>query len=166
MDALTSLYSELVEPLTRYAISIIKETVLAEDIVSETFLRATKHCIANNELPAKAWFYKVTRNISLDMIRKKAKVEYGEMPETIDGSINANPEISALHSEQFETLKNSLSKLSEPYKSVLILKEYDNLTYAEIANIVGVSIDNVKVIIFRGRQKLRKLYRRDYDNEV
>lgn len=166
MDALTSLYSELAEPLTRYAVSIIKETALAEDIVSEAFLRATRHCIANNELPARAWFYKVTRNISLDMIRKKVKINYGQVPETIDGSIDANPEISALYSEQVETLANSLAKLSEPYKSVLLLKEYNNLTYVEIANVVGVSVDNVKVILFRGRQKLRKLYRRDYDNEV
>lgn len=166
MDALTLLYSKLAEPLTRYAMGVIKETAAAEDIVSETFLRAARHFIANNELPARAWFYKVTRNISLDMLRKKANIEYGDIPDVIDGSRDADPELSAVHSEQMERLANSLSRLPEPYKSALILKEYNDLTYAEIANILGVSTDNVKVIIFRGRQKLRKLYGRDCDHEV
>jgi len=166
VDALTSLYSELAEPLTRYAMTIIKDILLAEDIVSETFLRATKHCIANNELPARAWFYKVTRNIALDFIRKKANIDYGEVPDTPDDSWDVNPEVSLLNAEKKNTLENSISKLPEPYKSVLILKEYDDLTYAEIASIIGVSIDNVKVLLFRGRQKLKNLYRRDYYNEV
>lgn len=166
MEALTSLYHELVVPLTRYAMSFTKDKASSEDIVSETFLRATRHCIVYGDIPARAWFYKVTRNIAFDMLRRKEKFEYGEMPETIDGSRDANPEISALHSERVETLANSLLRLPEPYKSVLVLKEYDNLTYAEIAGIIGVSIDNIKVILFRGRQKLRNLYRREYGNEV
>lgn len=166
MDAWTSLYSEIAGPLVRYAMSFTKEMHLAEDIVSETFLRAAKHCIGNNELPSRAWFYKVARNISIDLIRKNVNIEYGEMAETIDVSTNTNPEVSLEYSEQIETLAISLSKVPEPYKSVLILKEYDYLTYDEIAKVMGVSIDNVKVILFRGRQKLRNLYRRDYKNEV
>ncbi|WP_036944222.1 RNA polymerase sigma factor [Pseudobacteroides cellulosolvens] len=166
MDALTSLYSELAEPLTRYAMTFIRDISLVEDIVSETFLRATKHCIANNELPARAWFYKVTRNIALDIIRKNSNIDYGEVPETVDDSCDVNPEISVLNAERMDILTNSLSKLPEPYKSVLMLKEYGNLTYAEIASIIGVSLDNVKVLLFRGRQKLKNLYRRDYYNEM
>ncbi len=166
MDALTSLYSELAEPLTRYAMTFIRDVSLAEDIVSETFLRTTKHCIANNELPARAWLYKVTRNIALDIIRKKSNIEYGEVPETVDDSCDVNPEISLLNAERMDTLAHSLSKLPEPYRSVLMLKEYNNLTYAEIACIIGVSLDNVKVLLFRGRQKLKNLYRRDYYNEM
>lgn len=88
------------------------------------------------------------------------------MPDTPDDSWDVNPEVSLLNAEKKNTLENSISKLPEPYKSVLILKEYDDLTYAEIASIIGVSIDNVKVLLFRGRQKLKNLYRRDYYNEV
>lgn len=160
------LYSELAKPLTRYAMNYTRQIHLAEDIVSETFLRATRHCIANSELPARAWFYKVTRNIALDFVRRKEKLQYGDIPETVDFSREANPEALAEHTEQVETLAASLSRVPEPYKSVLVLKEYDHLTYAEIANIMGVSIDNVKVMLFRGRQKLKELYRRGYKDEV
>lgn len=146
--------------------SIAKEMHSAEDIVSETFLRATRHCICYNELPARAWFYKVTRNIALDLIRKNKKIEFCEMEEAEDADIGANPELSAVHSERMEILGWSLSRIPEPYKSVLVLKEYDNLTYEEIAKVMSISIDNVKVILFRGRQKLRNLYRREYENEV
>lgn len=171
MDALTSRYRELSEPLIRYVMSFTNEMHLAEDIVSETFLRATKHCIVNNELPAKAWFYKVARNIAYDFIRKKGKFEFTELTEiiaaeTADTSTNADPEASYEYSEQKGSLDFSLSKVPEPYKSVLILKEYDNLTYGDIAKIMGVSLDNVKVMLFRGRQKLRNIYRRNYENEV
>ncbi|WP_242857066.1 RNA polymerase sigma factor [Pseudobacteroides cellulosolvens] len=99
-------------------------------------------------------------------MRKNSNIDYGEVPETVDDSCDVNPEISVLNAERMDILTNSLSKLPEPYKSVLMLKEYGNLTYAEIASIIGVSLDNVKVLLFRGRQKLKNLYRRDYYNEM
>jgi RNA polymerase sigma-70 factor (ECF subfamily) len=150
----------------RYAMSFTKEIHLAEDIVSETFLRAARHCIGYNELPARAWFYKVARNIAIDIVRKRGRIEYGEMEEAIDDSTNTNPEFSIERSEEAEALTVCLSKIPEPYRTVLILKEYENLTYGEIAKVIGVSMDNVKVMLFRGRQKLRNIYRRDYKNEV
>lgn len=166
VDALTSLYSELAKPLIRYAMIFIKEPALAEDIVAETFLKATRHCIAHNELPNRSWFYKVTRNMALDLIKKGRRMAYEAVPEMVDDTREANPEIAAVYSEQMATLAVSLAQLPEPYRSVLLLKEYDNLTYAEISSIIGVSMSNVKVLLFRARQKLKERYRRDYKDEM
>lgn len=161
MNALSTLYSELGEQLTKYAISFTREMHSAEDIVSETFLRATEHCIVNNSVPTRAWFYKVTRNTALDWLRKKGRLDYNEIPEIIDSSRMTNPEESLEYAEGIGKLTNLLSMLPENYKSVLILREYNELTYAEIAGVLGVSMDNVKVLLFRAKQKLRELYRRD-----
>ena len=161
MNALSTLYSELGEQLTKYAISFTREMHSAEDIVSETFLRATEHCIVKNNVPSRAWFYKVTRNTALDWLRKKGRLDCKEIPEIIDCSRGANPEESLEHTESITRLANMLAMLPENYKSVLILREYNDLTYAEIASVVGTSMDNVKVLLFRAKQKLRELYRRD-----
>lgn len=161
MNDLSTLYSELGSQLVRYAINFTKEIHSAEDIVSETFLRATQHCIVNKEVPARAWFYKVTRNISLDWIRKNSKLSYGDIPEKIDDSIYTNPDKAFQNMEESSSLYSLLYKIMEPYKSILILREYDELSYAEISEIMNITVDNVKVMLFRARQKLRKYYWRD-----
>lgn len=161
MDALSTLYSELGGQLIRYANTFTGEIHSAEDVVSETFLRATEHCIVNNNIPTRAWFYKVTRNIALDWLRKRGKMNFDELPEIIDHSRECNPEKKMMYYDNIDRLMNSIGKLPEMYKSVLVLREYNELSYLEIANVLDISIDNVKVLIFRAKQKLRELYRRD-----
>lgn len=166
MNDLSSLYSEIGSQLIRYAVSFTKQTHSAEDIVSETFLRATEHCIVKGNIPSRAWFYKVTRNIAIDWIRRKRGEDYGEIPEIVDNSKEVNPCQSLEHRENVENIRNAIDHLPETYKSILILREYSGLSYLEIAGVMGVSVDNVKVLLYRAKQKLKEIYKRRNNHEL
>lgn len=135
----------------------------AEDIVSETFVRATEHCIVKKDMPVKAWFYKVTRNGALDWLKRKGRFEQNDIPEIIDESKDSNPESLVLQEENLREFEEKMDMLPELYRSVLVLKEFNDFSYAEIAVIIGVSLDNVKVLIYRAKQKLKEIYRREND---
>ncbi len=160
MNALSTLYHKLGGQLIGYAFSLTGEIHTAEDVVSETFLRATEHCIANNSIPTKTWFYKVARNIAFDWLRKTKKLDYNDPPETADLSVTSNPTASLVYEEEIGQLQKAMSMLPETWRSILILREYNELAYTEIAAVLGISIDNVKVTLFRAKQRLRELYRR------
>lgn len=163
LDALTKLYGEMARPLLSYALGFTGEIHSAEDIVSETFVRATEHCIVRNALPARAWFYKVARNVALDRFKRKGLSGGCELPEIIDESDETNPEAAALREEDVRELMRAVDKLPELYRTVLVLREYEGFSYAEIAGITGVSLDNVKVLLYRAKRKLRDIYRREKD---
>lgn len=160
MNDLSTLYHELGGQLFRYAFGLTGEIHFAEDVVSETFLRAAEHCMANSSIPARAWFYKVARNIAIDCIRKNSKLVYKDPPETADSSSITNPGAALVYEEEVRQLRIAMSKLPETYRSILIMREYNELTYTEIAAVLGISMDNVKVSLFRAKQRLRELYRR------
>ncbi len=164
--ALEKLYRELVNPLKKYALSFTGEIQSAEDIVSETFLKAAEHCIVNDNVPVRAWFYKVARNIAIDRLRKRGRIDNGEIPEIADETRESNPEDYLKHCENIRQLDKCMSRLPDKYKSVLVLREFNGLAYGEIAAVLGISVDNVKVLLFRARQKLRESYRRDNNYEV
>lgn len=164
LDALTKLYGEIARPLIGYAMSFTGDIHSAEDIVSETFVRATEHCIVRNSMPARAWFYKVARNIALDRLKRKGRSDLCELPEVIDGSDASNPEAAALREEDARELMKAVDKLPELYRTVLMLREYNGFSYTEIAVVTGVSLDNVKVLLFRAKRKLRDIYGKEKDD--
>lgn len=161
MDGLTRLYGELAGSLVKYALGYAGELHAAEDIVSEAFLRAVRHMAIQHSLPTRAWFYKVVRNIALDAKRKSRWTQGGDIPEMADSSTDMNPEASIERREQLAELSGILDRLPENYRSVLTLREIGGLSYLEIAGVMDTSLENVKVLLFRARQKVRELYGRD-----
>lgn len=158
MDALTKLYREIARPLIGYAMSFTGEIHSAEDIVSEAFVRAAEHLLVRRELPVRAWFYKVARNLALDALKRKGRLEYNEIPDLIDDSPETDPEASLIQEEEMRELRSRIAGLPEVFRSVLLLREFSEFSYAEISGIMNINESNVKVLLFRARKRLRELY--------
>ena len=118
------LYGEIAKQLTDYAVSFTHDVYSAEDIVSETFLRAAEHCIVKNNVPARAWFYKAARNIAIDRHRRDRRLEYCDIPDVADCSRLADPQEAHEYSGKVRQLMIALSKLPETSRSVLVLREF------------------------------------------
>jgi len=121
----------------------------AMDIVQESFLDYynKKEKFLNNS-SIYTYLYKIVLNKSIDHIRKnrtrkKKELKYFEKTKKEEEDI----ELKII-------VEEALKDLPEKYRIPLILLEYDNLTYNEIANILGLSLENVKIIILRVRKKL------------
>ena len=107
----------------------------------------------------KAWCMTIARNTFLSYARKKKPYLMGD--EQIHQSISdtdQSPEDLMLKFEEQREIQNLLLMLSESERTVLILRDYEGLSYADIAGIMELTETVIKVRIYRARKKLRKIY--------
>ena len=129
----------------------------AEDVVQEVLVKIWKkekelEHIENFE----AWCMTVTKNLSLDKLRKvKKRVEPVENFHHItDDSLS--PYQETRRKEVYRIIKETMLSLSADQSQVLHLRDVEGYTYKEIAEITGFSIDKIKVYLHRARINLRK----------
>lgn len=133
----------------------------AADATQEVLLRLWRN-MDHLDGSAGAWLTQVTRNYCFDQLRKRRSRRQAlgdeQEPEVFeltaeDGS--PGPERRAGNSELMRHLRRHLGELGEPYRSVLILREVQEMKYREISEALEMPINTVKVNIHRGRKMLR-----------
>ncbi len=131
----------------------------AEDVTQEVFLRFWKHRREIDEERPIGWLLRVTRNASIDAIRKrktyKRTVDVDtDMVDRASGK-QQSPEAEAEYTDFRHHLDNALQTLSEPYRSIVILREIQDMKYNEIAETLDLPLSTVKVYLHRARKMLR-----------
>lgn len=123
----------------------------AQDVFQETFIRfldSTKQDRIMTNVPA--FLLKIARNLCVNVKRKDKNPVSFEDYMVADSSSNENNEL-------LELIKMALELLPEEYKDMFILREYDGLSYQDIADISGTPLSTVKIRIFRAKQKIRDI---------
>ena len=127
----------------------------AEDAVQEAFLRLARE--KRKELTGEAarrWLFVVVRNLCFSQLRRKQKelpLETG--PEAV--AQEPNPAQAASAEERSRWVEEAIAQLPLKMRETIILREYDGLDYAQIAQVSECSIGTVKSRLARGRQMLR-----------
>lgn len=133
----------------------------AEDVTQEVLIRLWKHREGVKEQTLPAWLSRVTKNACIDAIRRRRAygarvVASGEGEELIQGvSHEPSPEAAAETSELRAQIQEALSRLSEPYRSVVILREIQDMKYEQISESLELPLNTVKSYLHRGRKMLR-----------
>jgi len=153
------LYDSAFQLLLRVAFRITNSWEAAEDICQESFFRLyEKNMVFPNQDEAKYWLIRVVKNAALNYAKRKERErkayqrafrEDRRQEETGEGLL--------VKKETSEEVKNALEKLPENLRMVLILKEYAEMNYKEIGKTLGISEGNVKVRVFRARERLESL---------
>jgi RNA polymerase sigma-70 factor, ECF subfamily len=138
----------------RYCLRCLRRPADAEDAVQQTFLQAHRALGRGVEPVAEAtWLLTIARNVCLtrvDAIRRRARVEFAEDPNVLAASVGAEdtaPELSA-------ELVEALAGLPERQRLVLFLREWQELSYAEIAVALETTESAVETLLFRARKAL------------
>ena len=131
----------------------------AEDVTQEVFIRFWKHRETIDEEKPLGWLLRVTRNASVDAIRRRKTYHRtvsvnSELLDYAHGS-NPLPDTNAESSDFREHLQRALEELAEPYRSIVILREIQELKYQEIAEALDLPLTTVKVYLHRARKMLR-----------
>lgn len=156
--AFNALYSESYPKLLNFVYKMAKDRALAEDVVQETFfILWNKRESINPEMPINGFLYKISHNEFLKHIRKQTK-EKAFLDE-----IKANQylELYAVDEspKRLAQLKKIIEELSPKCKEAFMASKYDNLTYAEIAERMGISKKTVEIHISKAysiiRQKIK-----------
>lgn len=159
LEQLFKLYSK---PLYYFLWKLSGSSHLAEDLTQETFVRATISLHTYQGEQARAWLFKVARNIYIDEWRKRKRREsiplmnrFKPAEEMI--SPYGLPEDTALAQEQRNDLNMLFNYLPEHYRTILYLREVAEFSYSEIAIAMELSVDQVKVMLHRSRKKLETI---------
>jgi len=153
------LYDSTFQVLFRVAYRVTNNSEAAEDLCQESFFRLyEKNMVFPNPEEAKYWLIRVVKNAALNYAKRKERErkayqrafrEDHRQEETGEGLL--------VKKETSEEVKTALDKLPENLRMVLILKEYAEMNYKEIGRVLGISEGNVKVRVFRARERLAVL---------
>lgn len=170
-------FEELIRRYQRQVANIIYLTLgdrsEIEDLTQEAFIRVYRSLDKFAfDSSFYSWLYRIVVNLCIDELRRrkiKRTLSLDFLSENrLEREESRIPQKSGaddvLDKEKRETILSALDKLTPEYKTVMILREYNDLSYAEIANILKISPQAVKSRIFRARSELRKLLK-DYFEE-
>jgi len=150
--------------------SILRRREDVEDVAQQVFLKAYVSLKKFDQRAAfSTWLYKITVNECWDYLRKKKvrPLTYeADMSEEQLSQINGAgdeeclPQSPEERAEVRELLEWLLGKLSEPDRQLLVLKEMEGFSVQELAEILDLNVNTVKVRLFRARSRLMDAYRR------
>ena len=145
-------------PVVNVAYRICGERTLAEDMAQETFLRAWTNLNSFRLTGSmKNWLYRIAVNVTLDTLRRKSDAPMDDEVVQMIQDPMPNPENSLIQKERSENLQDMLRALPLATRNVLVLREYGELSYHEIAAILDIPIGTVMSRLNYARTRLRDL---------
>jgi RNA polymerase sigma-70 factor (ECF subfamily) len=131
----------------------------AEDLVQEAYLRAFNHFAGFRGGDGRAWLLTIVRNCCYDRLKQKgSRGQETDFDEAVHsaGRPASNPETLLLREERAGLLSEFLAELPAEYREVLVLRELEQMSYREIANIAGIPLGTVMSRLSRARQRLQE----------
>jgi RNA polymerase sigma-70 factor (ECF subfamily) len=156
-------YEEVFPVVMRVAYHVTYNMDVSEDICQEAFIRFYEKNIDFRSVDeAKYWLIRVTKNLAINVVKRKSREQ--AMVDKIKKAPKVpvqNGEDALMDSETRTLVREAVEKLPEKLKSVLVLKEYADLNYKQIAGILHISESNVKVRVHRARKIMESMLDRE-----
>jgi RNA polymerase sigma-70 factor (ECF subfamily) len=162
VEAFAQVYTQYERQVFRYAYHILGHREDADDIKQETFLRAYQAIgTFRSESSLQTWLLKICGNLCRDRIKSwdRRKVIYDStLRDDVLGSSDAMDDPSAIveRSELTEIIFKALRGLPQAQREIIVLHEIEDLSYEEIAGILGCSRTSIKLRLFRARRSLKE----------
>lgn len=135
----------------------------AEDLTQSVMLKVSEGLPGfRGDSSLSTWIYRIATNAALDTLRRKAIPPStdsgleGEDGDPLPEAQSASVETTAIREEMNACIREFIERLPETHKTVMVLSELEGFKNAEIATILGISLDTVKIRLHRAREKLRK----------
>lgn len=156
--AWSELYERYRGTIYAYCLRLLVNKLDAEDSVHETFLKI-RNGIRRLEEPdaLRLWILRIARNEAFQLLRRNQR-HSNEGADFEDIWTEDTPQDELERREESEIVGQLLDRLKPEYREVLVLREYENLSYAEIARVTGASESSVKSRLFKARRALIEKY--------
>ena len=149
--------------LYRMALRITMNAADAEDVVQETMMKVWNRRDQWNQIESiEAFCLTICRNLSLDKIRRMdnqtQSLDAAYDPK--DQGVASNPEEQAIQSDRVRLVRQMINLLPEKQRSCMQLRDMEGKSYKDIATVLDITEEQVKVNIFRARQTIREKFKR------
>jgi RNA polymerase sigma factor (sigma-70 family) len=165
VERFDEMYAEFYPILYRVIYRITSNEAVTDDICQEAFIKYHEYI---GRLPGgeqdKYWLIRVAKNLAFNYSRRQQREQkalsklFASDKEEEERSGSAD---ELLAGESIGLVQKALAKLPEKLRAPLILREYGNLNYKEIGKVLGLSESNVKVRIFRARERLAEILKKE-----
>lgn len=147
----------------RFAVYLVRDHHMAQDVAQDTLLRAWKHRQRLSSLDCpRTWLLRIAVNVAKDYQRKRGRMasKTKPLPEELAGDL-PEPWFGMVQQEHCADLRDVILKLTERERGVLYLSAFENLSHGQIAEVLSLSPGAVKVALSRARKSLRQRLRQE-----
>lgn len=146
------------ERLYYHALYIVKSPDEAYDVVQEVFIRAIREPrFFDEDFRIRAWLFRVTSNLCFNQVRDRNRRGAILDAAPREDSVSGDQMQSVFEGEQRGEVLAAMDQLSEEHKDILLLRYYDDLSYAEIADVLGIKLGTVMSRLSRARTRLAEI---------
>lgn len=152
------------------ALRMVGDPEDAADMTQETFIKAYRSLSSfRGDSKFSSWLYRIASNVCLDFLRSRSRHPQASLSSSDEDGRTAfelpdmsrNPEEQLMKKLSMEAVRRGLEQLPEQQRQILVLRELGGLSYAELAQTLGLEEGTVKSRIFRARKRLCALLLRD-----
>jgi len=180
-EAFETLVSRLQPRVYQLAFGIARQQQDAEDVTQQTFLSVMENLDKfREEAAVSTWVLRIATNHALQILRKRRGVKMVALEQPVDGGDGyatmpmpefiaqwkENPEDLAQRSEVKQVLHNALDELDAKYSIVFVLRDIEGYSTQETAELLDLSVSNVKVRLLRARLQLRERLTQQFGDEA
>jgi RNA polymerase sigma factor (sigma-70 family) len=135
---------------------LVRDRALADDVVQDAMLRALRYYHGFRGENARAWLLQIVRNVAMTRLKRGSEEAVGDAnPASVALQVaHDGPETALMRQEEQRLLHDLLGGLPVELRECLILREIEELSYKEIARVVGAPIGTVMSRLWRGRKLL------------
>ncbi len=152
-----------------YVYRMVGDANEAQDLTQDSFVKAYQ-ALQRGDAPdnPSAWLYRIASRTCLDALRRRRLIRWLPLRRSAGRDADESPESHLIRAQERARVQQALDQLPARYRMVLLLREYEGLTYREIAEATGDSLSTVKVTLFRARERCRREYQSlgGWDDEV
>lgn len=149
----------LKDKLYRLAFRITLDSAEAEDVVQDTLIRVWNKREEWSQFESvEAYCLTVARNLAIDRSQKMEAQNVELTPETREMADTLTPYDSLAQDEQMQLIHRLVNELPEKQRTIMQLRDMEGKSYKEIADILQITEEQVKVNLFRARQKIKQRY--------
>lgn len=150
-------YDQYYNRVRNFILASVKNRWAADDLVQETFLRILQNFPKIREqAKLSSWIFRVAANLCQDYFRSaRRNLTYFEDNTAAEGSGESSLEKQIERYQMSLWVQDSLNLLPEPLRQVIFLCDIKQESYQETADLLGISLENVKIRLHRGRKQFK-----------
>ena len=143
------------------------DTQIAEDAAQETFIQAWLHLSSYRpQTSLRNWLYRIAVNAATDMLRKEKRILPNDIADLQLTDGRPGPELLVSQQERTALVQRAVLSLPDACRAVLVLREYEGMSYHEIADALDIPIGTVMSRLNYGRQLLKERLKLKLSSQV
>src|SRR6059058_5488702 len=166
--AFEELYGRYNRRISSYIFGMVKDHARAEDLTQDVFVSALRRMRdTDRPIAFKPWIYEIAKNACIDQFRRQRRAE--EVSYDAEEGLGAadygrlvtgdpSPDVALDHKQQLDHLRGALGGLSDAHHQILVMREFEGLSYREIGERMNMSRPSVESTLFRARKRLTEEY--------